>query len=72
MQERYKDFKFDFKRNSMENIKDHIDSVENSKEVKEENIRAVKNKLVECSKPENLQKYTTFLSKLKNKMQSLK
>lgn len=69
--ESYSDVKFDTKKSAITNIEHIVKKNCDSEDQQEEQIRLIKNKLVERAETEDLQGYMDFLKKLEKKMKSL-
>lgn len=71
MLEEYPNVEFDTQKSTIENIECIVKTACNSKEQHKEKTRLIKNTLVDRAEEKNLQGYTNFLKKLKEKMESL-
>lgn len=71
MLETYSNVEFDAKKSAIKNIEHIVKKNYDSKDQQEEQIRFIKNKLVDRAEEKNLQGYMGFLKKLAEKMKSL-
>lgn len=71
MLETYSNVEFDAKKSAIKNIEHIVKKNYDSKDQQEEQIRLVKNTLVDRAEEKNLQGYINFLKKLKEKLESL-